>query len=91
MGQNGGMISSIVALLGIALAAHGAWVMLRNPKDWEKPRRNAYVGCVLVAAVGATIWVAGWETGVASVAGTLGVILTVLGCLGANFISRQKD
>lgn len=85
-----GMISSIVALLSIVLAAHGAWVLVRNPKDWEEPRRNAYVGCVLVAAVGATIWVAGWETGMASVTGTLGVILTALGCLGASFISRQR-
>ncbi len=85
------MISSILAVLSIALAAHGAWILVRNPKDWPTPRRNAYAACVLVAATGATVWTWGWDTHMASITGTLGLILTVLGCLGASFLGRQKS
>ncbi|GAB3270438.1 hypothetical protein [Kineosporia babensis] len=85
------MISTVLALLSVILAVHAAWVLVRNPKDWPILRRNAYAGCVLVAATGATLWTWGWESSIESITGTLGVILTVLGCLGASFISRRKS
>lgn len=85
------MISSVVATLGVVLAVHGVWVLWRNPKEWPVPRRNVYALCTLLAATGATLWAWGWETSMANVTGTLGLVLTVLGCLAASFISRRKD
>jgi multidrug transporter EmrE-like cation transporter len=84
-------MSSILALLGVVLAVHAAWVLVRNPKEWPLPRRNSYAVCVLLAAVGASIWGWGWGNGSTSVTALLGVVLTVLGCLGASFVGRRRD
>ncbi|GAB6903017.1 hypothetical protein [Kineosporia succinea] len=85
------MLSSFVTLVAAALAGHAAWILVRNPKDWPSWQRNAYAFGVLAAATGATLWSWGWRSGNTRVAGLIGGVLGVLGCLAASFVARRKD